>query len=103
MRKIVTSFWAKPIPPRQFDWEAYFDGDEPDDDGHMKVGYGSTEQEAVLALLADEDMDAERGTPLADVVLDIGDAIVVWQPDGEVKTLWTKPSQRRPAAIPPKV
>lgn len=91
MRKIITSFWMKPIPPRQFDWEAYFDGDEPDDDGHMKAGYGITEQDAVCDLLADEDMSDETGLPSANIVLDVGDAIVVWQPDGEVKTLRRKP------------
>lgn len=52
-RKIITNFWSKPIPPRQFDWEAYFDGDEPDDNGNMKCGYGLTEDAAVADLLED--------------------------------------------------
>lgn len=41
--KIVTHYWAKPIPPRQFDWSATFDGYEPGD----PCGYGATEIKAV--------------------------------------------------------
>ena len=50
--KIVTHFWAKPIPPREFDWCAYRDNDEPDDDGHMIQGWGRTEQDAIDDLIA---------------------------------------------------
>ena len=50
-RKIVTSFVYPPIPIRSCDWQAHFDGDEPDDDGRMLVGYGSTEQEAINDLM----------------------------------------------------
>jgi hypothetical protein len=50
--KIVTHFWAKPIPPRNFDWCAYRDNDEPDDDGHMMQGWGRTEQDAIDDLVA---------------------------------------------------
>lgn len=50
--KIVTHFWAKPIPPRQFDWCAYRDNDEPDDDGHMMQGWGRTEREAIDDLVS---------------------------------------------------
>lgn len=55
--KICTSYWAKPIPQRQFDWSAWRDGDEPNDDGQMTVGYGRTEQEAIddLKMLIEED------------------------------------------------
>src|ERR1035437_6782327 len=28
---IVTAFWMKPIPPRQFDWQATWDSYEPGD------------------------------------------------------------------------
>lgn len=56
-RKIVTNFWAKPIPPRQFDWSAHFDGDEPNDDGHMTMGYGATERDAIDDLIAQTDDD----------------------------------------------
>lgn len=59
-RKIVTNFWMKPIPPRQFDWEAHFDGDEPDDDGRTKCGYGATEFDAVADLIAEEDISDEE-------------------------------------------
>lgn len=54
-RKIITYYWAKPIPIRIFDWLAYFDGDEPNDDGQMLHGYGKTEREAVIALFDMED------------------------------------------------
>lgn len=45
--KIITSFVYPPIPMRQFDWQAYFDGEEE------LGGYGSgkTEQEAIDDLL----------------------------------------------------
>ena len=46
-RKIITTHVYPPIPIRQFDWQAHYDGDEPDDDGHMKVGNGATEAEAI--------------------------------------------------------
>ena len=46
-RKIVTNYWAKPIPMRQFDWEALEEGwdlGEP-------MGYGRTEQAAIDDLM----------------------------------------------------
>lgn len=50
--KIVTEFWAKPIPLRQFDWSAIdddtYDGAE---DSNCPVGYGATEQEAITDLV----------------------------------------------------
>ena len=49
-RKIVTAFVYPPIPIRSCDWQAHFDGDEPDDDGRMRVGYGETEQKAIQDL-----------------------------------------------------
>jgi hypothetical protein len=48
--KIITSYWAKPIPDRQFDWSAHYEGDEPNDDGQMMVGYGNTKEEAIIDL-----------------------------------------------------
>lgn len=33
------------------DWQAHFDGDEPNDDGQMLVSRGATEQEAIEDLL----------------------------------------------------
>lgn len=50
-RHIVTHFWAKPIPLRQFDWCAYYDGDEPNDNGSMPHGEGATEAAAVVDLI----------------------------------------------------
>ena len=44
--KIVTDFWAKPIPTTQFDWSAVEDGYEPG----RPIGYGKTEAEAVKDL-----------------------------------------------------
>lgn len=43
MRKIVTSHVFPPIPTRQFDWCAFYDGDE--ESGNY--GYGATEAEAI--------------------------------------------------------
>ena len=34
-RKIITTFIYPPIPIRSCDWQAHFDGDEPDDNGQM--------------------------------------------------------------------
>ena len=45
--KIDTFYDPKPVPGRQFDWEATFEGYDAGD----PVGYGATEQEAVQALL----------------------------------------------------
>jgi len=46
--KIVTSFVYPPIPVRNFDWQAVVDGYEPGD----AIGHGSTENEAIIALLS---------------------------------------------------
>lgn len=46
-RPIVTSHVYPPIPIRDFDWCAYFDGEE--ERGHY--GYGRTEAEAKQDLL----------------------------------------------------
>jgi len=51
LRKIVTDYWPKPIPLRQFDWMAHYDGDEPNDNGSMAHGSGRTEAQAVLDLI----------------------------------------------------
>lgn len=51
MDRIITNYWAKPIPLRQFDWSATYDNDEPNDAGSMRTGYGRTEQDAVLDLI----------------------------------------------------
>ena len=48
--KIITTYWAKPIPDRQFDWSAHYDGDEPNNAGQMMCGCGRTEAEAIADL-----------------------------------------------------
>ena len=44
--KIITSYWAKPIPTRAFDWSAHYDGFE---DG--PYGWADTEAEAIKDLM----------------------------------------------------
>lgn len=44
--KIVTSYWAKPIPYRHADWSAVTDNYE----GGDPIGYGKTEAEAIADL-----------------------------------------------------
>lgn len=73
-RKIATSFWAKPIPFRNFDWQASFADDEPDDDGNMTVGHGATEREAILNLLSNIDDEEEYESQMAVVHLEMGRA-----------------------------
>ena len=49
-REIETNFDPKPIPNRNYDWEAYrkdWDLDEP-------IGYGSTKEEAIQSLKEQE-------------------------------------------------
>ena len=50
--KIVTDYWPKPIPPRNFDWSAVtvsYDGAE---DSRCPIGYGRTERDAIDDLVA---------------------------------------------------
>lgn len=42
-KKIITEFVYPPIPIRQWDYVAYFEGEE--EEGHR--GWGSTEEEAI--------------------------------------------------------
>lgn len=44
---VETSFWAKPIPTREFDWQATHE----DYDGDSRVGHGPTEAAAIANLL----------------------------------------------------
>lgn len=44
MRKILTKFIYPPIPLRQFDWCAWYEGEE---DERMDQEFGRTEQEAI--------------------------------------------------------
>lgn len=46
--KIVTDYWAKPIPDRSHDWSAV---DDETYDGGGPIGWGATEQEAIGDLL----------------------------------------------------
>lgn len=66
--RIVTYNTFPPIPTRQFDWCAYFDGEEE----RGGYGYGPTEQEAILDLIENHphvgDIDCEcAGKPLRDL------------------------------------
>jgi hypothetical protein len=45
-RKIITTCIYPPIPVRNLDWVAYYDGDEESG----RYGYGETEQEAIKDL-----------------------------------------------------
>lgn len=49
--KVITTNIFPPIPDRRFDWCAYFDGDEPNDNGSMMQGFGATESEAIDDLI----------------------------------------------------
>lgn len=51
--RIVTSHVYPPIPFRGADWAAWYDGDEPNDDGQMAVGRGATEEAAIADLRAE--------------------------------------------------
>jgi len=51
MTDIVTSYICPPIPFRNYDWCATYDGYEPGE----PIGYGRTEQEAILDLLERRD------------------------------------------------
>lgn len=62
-QRIVTNYWAKPIPLREFDWSATFDDYEgPDSDGigGGLIGFGTTEAAAILDLLDQNDDTYER-------------------------------------------
>jgi hypothetical protein len=45
--KIITDYWAKPIPTRDFDWCAMDDNYE----GGDPIGYGATEDAAIDDLI----------------------------------------------------
>jgi hypothetical protein len=53
MRKIVCSHVCPPIPVRNFDWEAIFDGDEGEETAPR--GWGRTEAEARQDLIDNYD------------------------------------------------
>ena len=49
--KVITDFWMKPIPLRQFDWSAVLDSYDGSPDCNCPIGYGATEEAAVVDLL----------------------------------------------------
>lgn len=58
-KQIITDYWAKPSPERQWDWSAYRKSYEPG----WPIGYGRTEQQAIDNLLEQEVEDAARKSP----------------------------------------
>jgi hypothetical protein len=48
--KINVQFIYPPIPIRQFDYCATYDGDEPNDAGGIEAGWGATKAEAMSDL-----------------------------------------------------
>lgn len=65
---IVTAHIYPPIPIRTMDWQACYEDDEPDDDGHMRVGHGATEQEAVTDLIESYPPDGPTDEPIGGAV-----------------------------------
>lgn len=57
--RIITTCIYPPIPIRAMDWAAHYDGDEPNDDGQMTIGYGATEQDAIADLVENNPRDEE--------------------------------------------
>ena len=55
-RTIIIHYVFPPIPTRSFDFQASFDDDEPDDNGHMVCGFGKTPIAAMTDLLLSEQM-----------------------------------------------
>jgi hypothetical protein len=49
--KVVTEEIWPPIPVREFDYRASYDGDEPDDNGNMDCGWGKTRDAAIRDLI----------------------------------------------------
>lgn len=50
VKSVITNYVYPPIPPRQFDWCAYRDGDEE----CGPVGWGATKEAAITDLLTME-------------------------------------------------
>lgn len=77
---ISTNFWRKPGPTDAFDWSAWYEDDEPNDDGLMDIGHGRTEQDAINDLLVNfprchAASDARGGTPTDQALA----AVAEWQ------------------------
>jgi len=50
-RKIITNYWAKPIPTNKYDWEAVFDDYDGAPDSNCPIGHGATQKDAVQNLI----------------------------------------------------
>lgn len=61
MGRIITTYVFPPIPIRDFDWQAIYEDDEPNDNGGMPIGRGSTEDAAIQELLEHYPRCKERG------------------------------------------
>lgn len=57
--ELVLDFIYPPIPIRQFDWQATWDNDEPDDNGNMLCGHGRTPLDAIVDLLDSTEQDED--------------------------------------------
>jgi hypothetical protein len=55
--KIVTEYRPKPVPVRNMDWIATYEGDDPE---RQRTGFGSTETEAVENLKENHPLTEER-------------------------------------------
>lgn len=58
--KIKTHNSFPPIPIRQFDWQAWYDGEE---DEQMACGHGATEEAAIADLIENHPRTGTRGGP----------------------------------------
>jgi len=52
IKKILTSYIFPPIPIRDFDWCAYYDGEE-----EAHCGWGKTEKEAIQELKSWDELE----------------------------------------------
>ena len=70
-RKIVTSCICPPIPVREFDWCAFYEGDEESG----QYGYGATEAEAIQDFkeYVQADRDAANKLRWAEVLMRAGE------------------------------
>lgn len=87
-QKILTAYWAKPIPRRDCDWSATYD-DYEGGDGYSEpsgpIGFGATEQEAIDDLVENhprEEEPAPTRTPAneAKIISDLKAAMSGWRP-----------------------
>ena len=60
IKNVVVSHIYPPIPVRNFDYCATYDGDEPDDDGNIDQGFGATRHEAIVDLIENHPREAAQ-------------------------------------------